>query len=135
MLTGMGAAGLMLAAALDAQAQGASSSETVYELRIYHLNEGVMPLIIERFRKEVPVFERSGMHGVGYWVATEGPLQDRAIIYMLRHPSREVAKQNWAKFMADPEFHAAKAESESKGLKVEKAESTFMKLTEFSPRV
>jgi hypothetical protein len=53
----------------------------------------------------------------------------------LRHPSREAATANWAKFKADPEWVALKAESEKDGVFVANIDSTFMKLTDFSPKV
>jgi len=119
-----------------AEASGPGSDETVYELRIYHLNEGKQPLILERFRsKERAIFARCGMYGVGYWVPTDEPLAGRTIVYMLRHKSRAAATESWAKFNADPEWVALKAESEKDGAFVKLHESTFMKLTDFSPKV
>jgi hypothetical protein len=76
-----------------------------------------------------------GMLGVGYWVPTEEPLEGRTLIYLLRHESREAAKASWAKFAADPEWVALKTETEKDGAFVNKHESTFMKLTDFSPKV
>ncbi len=120
----------------ELMAQGASSDETVYELRIYHLNEGMQAGILERFRtKETAIFARCGMHGVGYWVPTDEPLAGRTLTYMLRHKSRVAAKESWAKFAADPEWVALKAETEKNGAFVKLHESTFMTLTEFSPKV
>ena len=75
------------------------------------------------------------MHGVGYWVPTDEPLAGRTLIYLLRHKSWEAAKESWAKFAADPEWVALKAETEKGGAFVNKHESTFMKLTDFSPKV
>lgn len=118
-----------------AESAHAQDADTVYELRIYHLNEGKQDLILERFRsKETKIFERLGMHGVGYWVATDEPLAGRTLIYLLRHKSRAAAKESWAQFSKDPEWVALKAESERDGVFVNKHESTFMKLTDFSPR-
>ena len=121
----------------DAMQAGAQvTEETVYELRIYHLNEGKQALIEERFRsKETKIFERCGMHGVGFWTPTDEPLAGRTLIYMLRHKSRAAATESWAKFKADPEWIALKAESEKDGAFMLKAESTFMKLLDFSPKV
>ncbi len=125
----------MMSAMVDPSAE-AQGEDTVYELRIYHLNEGKQDLILERFRtKETRIFERLGMHGVGYWVATEEPLAGRTLIYLLRHKSREAARESWARFSTDPEWVALKAESEKDGTFVNKHESTFMKLTDFSPKV
>lgn len=131
-LKGMGAAA-MLPLAMGAEAQDA---ETVYELRTYHLNEGKEALILARFRtKERAIFARCGMHGVAYWTPTEEPLAGRTLVYMLRHKSREAAKESWAKFQADPEWVALKAETEKDGAFVKLHESVFLKLTDFSAAV
>ena len=112
------------------------TADTVYELRIYHLNEGKQPLILKRFgTREMKLFDRAGMHRVAFWVPTEEPLEGRTLIYMLRHKSREAARDSWKKFSADPEWVALKAESEKDGVFVAKIESTFMKLTDFSPQL
>ena len=118
-------------------AQGPASDitpETVYELRVYHLNEGKQDLILERFRtRERALFERHGMHPVAYWVPTEDPLVGRTLMYIVRHKSREAARESWAKCSADPEWVALKAESEKNGAFVNQHDITFMKLTDFSP--
>ena len=139
LLMGLGAAAMMGAGvgeAMAAQAAGAGvTDETVYELRIYHLNEGKQEAIVDRFRtKEVAIFERLGMHGVAYWVATDEPLAGRTPIYLLRHKSRAAANESWAKFKVDAEWVALQAATEKDGAFVTKSESTFMKLTDFSPK-
>jgi hypothetical protein len=129
--------GVMMAMAATGAAQAQDvDAETVYELRVYHLNEGKLPLILDRFRtKETAIFARCGMHGVGYWTPTEEPLEGKTLVYMLRHKSRAAAKESWAKFVADREWVALKAETEKDGEFVQKIDSTFMKLTDFSPVV
>jgi len=135
LLMGMGAAA-MIAAVGAGEAAAQVTGETVYELRIYHLNEGKQALIEERFKsKEVAIFERLGMHSVGYWSATDAPLAGQTLIYMMRHKSRAAANESWAKFNADPEWLALKAATEKDGPYAAKLESTFMKLTDFSPKV
>jgi len=126
----------MLAVTEVAAQDGEVSAETVYELRIYHLNEGKQPLILDRFRtKETKLFERHGMHGVAYWIPTDEPLAGRTIVYMLRHKSRDAANESWKAFRADPEWVTLKAESEKDGVFVKQADSTFLKLTDFSPKI
>ncbi len=99
----MAGAGAMWMLAGEMAAGQSSGDETVYELRIYHLNEGKLPLILERFRsKETKIFARYGMHGVAYWTPTDEPLAGRTLVYMLRHASRAAATASWAKFRADP---------------------------------
>lgn len=134
-----GGGALWMMACADAGGQvsgGGSGDETVYELRVYHLNEGKLPLILERFRtKEVGIFHRLGMKSVAYWTPTEEPLAGRTLVYMLRHRSRAAATESWARFKVDPEWVALKAESERGGEFVNKHESTFLALTDFSPKV
>ncbi len=112
------------------------TADTVYELRIYHLNPGKLPLILERFRtKETKIFARLGMTNVAFWTPVDGVLERETLVYMLRHKSREAARASWAAFRADPEWVALKAESEKDGTFVVKSESTFLKLTDFSPLI
>lgn len=135
-VAGAGAFAILGGEIAAGQAAAAPDDQTVYELRIYHLNEGKLPLILERFRtKETKIFARLGMHGVGYWVPTDAPLAGRTFIYILRHKSRQAADDSWARFKVDPEWIAVKAESEKDGAFVKLHESTFMKLTDFSPQV
>src|ERR1700722_19660 len=121
------AATAFIPAALDATAQ---DSATVYELRIYHLNPGKLPLILNRMRtKETQIFARLGMHLVGFWTPADEPLAGNTLVSILRHKSREAATEAWAKFKVDPEWVTVKTESEKDGAFMLKAESTFMQLT------
>jgi len=135
-LQGMGAA-MMLSAANGLEAQTtADGGGPVYELRIYHTYEGKLEPLLKRFReRETKIFERLGMHGVGYWTPDDEPLKGRTLVYMLKHPSRKAATENWARFTKDPEWVKLKAESEANGAFVEKHDITFMTLTDFSPAV
>jgi hypothetical protein len=137
LIKAMGLAAMMpMAFGSEVRAEDAAADETVYELRIYHLNEGKQSAILERFRtRETKIFERLGMKGVGYWVPTDEPLVGRTLIYMLKHKSRQAATESWAKFKVDPEWLAVKAETEKDGALNAKTESTFMTLTDFSPKV
>ena len=133
-IMGMGLSALAMGAAGTAAAEDVTP-ETVYELRVYHLNEGKLPLILERFRtKETAIFERLGMKGVGYWTVVDGSIEPNTLVYMLRHKSREAARESWAAFSKDPEWVALKKESEKDGTFVKLHESTFLKLTGFSPK-
>jgi hypothetical protein len=57
------------------------------------------------------------------------------LIYILKHPSQEAAAANWKAFGEDPEWKKVQAKSEENGKIVEKVESTFMVLTDFSAKV
>jgi NIPSNAP protein len=130
-------AALMLSAAggLEAQSDGAKS-DVVYELRIYHATEGKLDALLARFRDHtIAIFNRHGLKSIAYWTPTDEPLKGRTLIYILEHPSREAATANWKSFHDDPEWVKVSTASEVNGKLVEKVDSTYMKLTEFSPAI
>jgi hypothetical protein len=135
-LHGMGAA-MMLSTASGMEAQsGGAKSDVVYELRVYHANEGKLDALLARFRDHtVEIFKRHGMKSVAYWTPTDEPLKGRTLIYILEHPSREAAAANWKSFRDDPEWVKVSTASEVNGKLVEKVDSTYMKLTDFSPAI
>jgi hypothetical protein len=118
----------------DAPQTGSSSG--VYELRIYHAYEGKLDDLLHRFRDHtMKLFEKHGMKNVAYWTPTEDPLKGKTLIYILAHPSREAAAANWKAFGEDPEWQSVKEKSEANGKLVEKVDSTYMAMTEFSPKL
>ena len=105
-------------------------SRHVYELRIYHVNEGKRDALIARFGNHTDaIFKRHNMKSVGYWVPEDAP---DLFVYILEHPSREEAKKNWAEFQADPEWKQVKADSETQGPLADHIDSYFMDPTSFS---
>jgi hypothetical protein len=135
-LQGMGAAMMLSAASgMEAQSSGAKS-EVVYELRVYHANEGKLDALIARFRDHTDaIFKRHGMISIAYWLPTDEPLKGRTLIYILKHPSREAAIANWKAFHDDPEWIKVSTASEVNGKLVEKVDSTYMALTDWSPAI
>ena len=122
---------------LSAEAQNDSKDgSTVFELRIYHTVEGRLPALLARFRDHtVSLFTKHGIVSVAYWVPTDDPLKDKTLIYVLKHPNRDEATKNWKAFQDDPDWIKVKTESEASGKIVEKVDSTFMTMTDFSPKV
>jgi hypothetical protein len=110
--------------------------ETVYELRIYHVVPGKLDALLARFRDHTDkLFARHGMKSVAYWTPVDEPQKGVTLIYILQHPSRTAATENWKAFQDDPEWKSVKAKSEENGKLAEKIDSTFMSLTDFSPRL
>jgi hypothetical protein len=134
-----------LAALLPASLWAASQQEhdksmltatTVYELRVYHAPPGKLPELLARFREHtLKLFEKHGIKSVAYWTPVEEPDKSNTLIYILRHPSREAAAANWKSFQDDPEWKSVKEKSEANGKLVDKIDSTFLALTDFSPRL
>ena len=109
---------LLLAAALSIGGLFASStsqaqSTRVFELRTYTTNDGKLNDLLNRFRDHtVRIFARHDMVSIGYWIPKDTP---NTLIYILAHPSREAANQNWDAFRKDPEWVAARTASEANG--------------------
>jgi NIPSNAP protein len=132
LLQSLPVAALIPAATLAEAAQ--QSSTTVYELRVYHTFEGKLDDLLRRFREHTTkLFEKHGIKNVAYWIPTDDPLKGKTLFYIIAHPSREAAAANWKAFGDDPEWKQVQAASEANGKIVEKVESTFMTLTDFSP--
>lgn len=113
--------------------QGAAA---VYELRIYHAAPGKLAELMARFREHtVKLFDRHGMKSIAYWTPLDEPQKSDTLVYILQHPSREAATANWKAFGDDPEWQSVRDKSEANGKLVEKVDSTFLGLTDFSPPV
>jgi NIPSNAP len=105
----------------------------VYELRVYRAAAGKLDSLVARFRDDTDqLFAKHGMKSLAYWTAVDEPAKSSTFVYILEHPSREAATANWKAFQEDPEWKAVKAKSEENGRLVEKIDSTFLTLTDFS---
>jgi NIPSNAP len=112
---------------------GSNSPHHVYELRMYHVNEGKMDALKARFGDHTDaIFKRHNMKSIGYWSPEDAPGSQNLFIYILEHPSRQEAEKNWAAFQADPEWQKVKAESEAHGPLVDHIDRYFMDPTSFS---
>jgi NIPSNAP len=124
------------AEARETREETETGADTVYELRIYHAAPGKLDALLARFRDHtMKLFERHGMKSVAYWTLVDEPQKSNMLIYILQHPSRAAAEANWKSFQDDPEWKSVKEKSEENGKLAEKVDSTFMSLTEFSPRL
>jgi hypothetical protein len=113
--------------------RGSNTPHHVYELRLYHVHEGKMDDLRDRFGDHTDsIFKRHNMKSIGYWVPEDAPSSQNLFIYILEHPSRQEAEKNWAAFQADPEWQRVKAESERQGPLVDHIDRYFMDPTSFS---
>ena len=116
------------------QGDAMTGSAKVYELRIYHVVPGKMDTLVARFRDYTDkLFAKHGINSVAYWTALDEPAKSNTFFYILEHPSREAAAANWKAFQDDQEWKTVKAKSEENGKLVEKIDSTFLTLTDWSP--
>jgi len=108
----------------------------VYELRTYTTLDGRLPALNARFQNHtMKLFEKHGMKNVIYFtpVDGEGKPIDNKLVYLLAHKSQAAARESFAAFGKDPEWMAARADSEKDGKIVSKVESQFFVPTAYSP--
>jgi NIPSNAP len=124
------------ASASSQATKAGSNSAEVYELRVYHTYDGKLDDLLTRFRDHtMRIFEKHGMKNIAYWTPTDDPLKGKTLFYVISHSSRDAATANWKAFNDDPEWVSVREKSEANGKIVEKVDSTFLVLTDFSPRV
>ena len=105
----------------------------IYEMRIYEALPGKLPALNARFTNAtLRLFDRHGIVAVGFWTTYIGP-SGNTLTYILAWDDLGAREQRWDAFQADPEWHAAKAESERDGPLLVQAQSFIMKPTEYSP--
>jgi hypothetical protein len=133
LLLGVVAAGFALHASGDDK--GTKKVDTrVFELRTYYPPEGKMDALHARFRDHTcKLFEKHGMTLVGFWIPNKSEDSEKKLVYMLAFPSKEAAAKSWKEFGADPEWIAAKKESEKNGPLVSRYESVYLNPTDYSP--
>ena len=130
------AAALLPASLWAATRIDSASAAAVYELRVYHAAAGKLADLEARFRDHtIKIFDRHGIKSVAYWTPLDEPEKSNTLIYILQHPSREAAAANWKAFQDDPEWKSVHEKSEANGKLVDKIDSTFLALTDFSPRL
>jgi hypothetical protein len=124
-------AGELVAARLVLTSKVNADSKRLFELRIYHSVPDKLPLMESRFRETTSkILARHHLNVVGYWVTENA--SDNSFVFLFAHESREEAKRNWEAFRLDPDFQEiVKAEQAERTL--EKADTLFLRATDFSP--
>jgi hypothetical protein len=128
-----GATGFALRAA-DPNKGARKADPRIFELRTYTVPEGKMDALHTRFRDiTCKYFEKHGMTVVGFWNPTDPKEARTKLVYLLAHPSEEVAKKNWKALSQDAEFRTAFAATEKDGKLVDKVESVYLQTADYSP--
>jgi NIPSNAP protein len=126
--------GSLWAALQQENSNAKPASTVVYELRVYHAAPGKLGELLARFRDHtIKIFDRHGIKSIAYWTPVDEPQKSNTLVYILQHPSREAATANWNSFREDPEWKSVKEKSEANGNLVEKVDSTYLVLADFSP--
>jgi hypothetical protein len=96
---------------------GESKDGRVFELRTYTATRGNLGNLNDRFKDHtIKLFEKHGMTNMVYWNLLKGEKDDdKMLIYLLAHKSKDAREKSFAAFRDDPDWKSAREASEKKG--------------------
>lgn len=104
----------------------------IYEMRVYEAVPGRLPDIIKRFEtKTIKIWEKHGIKQAGFFTTLVGE-HSQHLTYFLAWESLAEREKKWAAFGADPEWLAARAETEKNGPIVARVSNQMLAPTAFS---
>ena len=104
----------------------------IYEMRVYRTLPGRMPALLSRFENAtLRIWERHGFQQAGFWTTMIGE-SNNDLTYLLAWESLAAREKGWASVMADPEWLAARADSEKDGPILANVSSSILQPTSFS---
>jgi hypothetical protein len=128
------ALGFLSGGALSMEPIVHAQSARVFELRTYTAPDGKLADLHARFKNHtMRIFKKHGMENIAYFAPQDAPQSQNTLIYLIAHPSREAAEQNWAAFQKDPEWQKVANDTQVNGKIVAKVERVFMNATDYSP--
>lgn len=104
----------------------------IYEQRIYSCLPGRMPALLKRFQDHtLRIWEKHGIKQAGFWTVMIGD-GSNDLHYLIAWESLADRERKWSAFAADPEWQAARADSEKDGPILTNVKSTILQPTAFS---
>jgi len=104
----------------------------LYELRVYNCIPGRLPALLKRFESvTLRLFEKHGIRQAGFWTVQIGE-SNNDLYYFLAWESLAEREKKWGAFGADPEWIAARAESERDGPIIASIKSQILQPAAFS---
>ena len=104
----------------------------IHELRIYHCVPGRLPALHKRFETiTLKLWEKHGIRQAGFWTVAIGAT-NQDLYYLLEWESLAEREKKWATFQADPEWIAARAETERDGQLIAEITNYILQPTPYS---
>ena len=104
----------------------------IHELRVYHCVPGRLPALLSRFEKvTLGLWARHGIRQAGFWTVLIGD-SNQVLYYLLAWESLAERERRWNAFATDPEWLAARAETERDGPIVARVANEILQPTTFS---
>ena len=104
----------------------------IHELRIYECVPGRLPDLNKRFSTiTLGIWKKHGIKQAGFWTTLIGE-SNMTLYYLLEWESLADRETKWNIFQNDPEWHAARAETEKNGPIVAKVTNYMLSPTPYS---
>lgn len=104
----------------------------IYELRIYRCVPGRLPNLLKRFETTtLKLWEKHGIRPSGFFTTLIGE-SNQEVTYLLAWESLAEREKKWTAFQTDPDWIAARAQSEADGQIVGNIVSQLLTPTAFS---
>ena len=104
----------------------------IHELRIYHCMPGRLPNLLKRFETvTLGMWKKHGIRQAGFWTTMIGE-SNMDLTYLLEWESLAERDAKWNAFQSDPDWIAARAETERDGAIVESISNQILMPTSFS---
>lgn len=105
----------------------------LYEMRIYHCLPGRLPALHRRFAEvTLRLWKRHGIRQIGFFTDIIGDNCNAKLTYILQWKSLAEREEKWNAFAADPDWVAARVESEKDGQILARVENSIMTPTAYS---
>jgi hypothetical protein len=104
----------------------------IYEIRVYTAVPGRLPDLNKRFETyTLKIWAKHGIQQAGFWTTLIGN-SNQKLYYMLKWESLAEREAKWNAFQADPEWIAARAQTEANGAIVANVENLMVAPTSYS---
>jgi hypothetical protein len=104
----------------------------IHELRIYTCPPGRLPDLLKRFETiTLALWAKHGIRQAGFWTTVIGP-SNHELTYLLEWESLAERETRWGAFISDPEWIAARTETERNGQIVAHVANAILQPTAFS---
>src|SRR5579871_3339272 len=106
--------------------------QVIYEMRVYRCLPGRLPALLKRNETTVPkIWAKHGIRQAGFFTTLIGA-SNQDVTYFLAWESLAERERKWTAFVSDPEWIAARNQSEADGPIVANMASQFLTPTAFS---
>ncbi len=104
----------------------------IYELRVYRTLPGRLPALLARFQNHtLRIWDRHGIRQAGFWTTLVGE-SSYDLTYLLAWQSLAEREARWTAFTSDPDWIAARTDSERDGPILQNVGSQILTPTAFS---